>query len=150
MFRRGEQRKLILWLRFVTNEGDSMDTFLKDVRYSFRMLMKNPGFTLVAALSLALGIGSNTVIFSAVNTILLRSTPYEEPDRIVLVWGNLLAEGKNRSQVSATDVDDWRHQNSVFEDITTYGNWSATLLGKGEPERLSGIQVGDGYFQIMR
>src|SRR5262249_36441807 len=127
-----------------------MDTILKDIRYGVRMLQRSRAITAVAVMSLALGIGANTAIFCVINALLLKSLPYSEPDRIVLVWGNLLAEGKHRSQVSATDVDDWRRQNTVFEDATTYGSWSATFLGNGEAERAPGIQVGDGYFQIMK
>jgi putative ABC transport system permease protein len=127
-----------------------MRTLWQDLRYGARMLLKNPGLTAVASLSLALGIGANTAIFSVINTVLLKSLPYSEPDRVALVWGNLPAENKHRSQVSATDVDDWRHQNMVFEDVTTYASWSATLLNSGEPERIQGMQVGDGYFSIMR
>ena len=127
-----------------------METFLQDVRYGLRMLRKSPMVTLVAVISLALGISANTVIFSVVNAILLRSLPFHEPERIALVWGNAPAEGKDRTQVSATDVADWRQQNSVFEDVTTYAGWSATLLGEGESERIPGIQVGDGYFSIMK
>lgn len=127
-----------------------MNILLQDIRYGFRMLRKMPAFTMMAVISLALGIGANTAIFSVVNALLIKSLPYQEPDRIALVWGNSINEGKDRSQVSATDVADWRAQNSVFEDVTTYGNWSATLMGEGEPERIQGIQVGDGYFTIMR
>lgn len=127
-----------------------METLFQDIRYGVRMLRKSPMVTLVAVISLALGISANTVIFSVVNSILLRSLPFPDAERIVLVWGDIPAEGKQRTQVSATDVDDWRHQNTVFEDVTTYGNWSATLLGEGESERLPGIQVGDGYFSIMK
>src|SRR6185503_12304797 len=127
-----------------------MEILIQDARYGIRMLRKSPAVTLVAVISLALGIGANTVIFSVVNTILLKSLPFNDPDRIALAWGYTPAEGKTRSQVSATDVDDWRHQNSVFEDVTTYSGWSATFLGDGEPERISGIQVGDGYFSIMK
>ncbi|MGA9770150.1 MAG: ABC transporter permease [Blastocatellia bacterium] len=127
-----------------------METFIQDIRYGIRMMRKSSAVTLIAVISLALGIGVNTVIFSVVNAILLKSLPFNDPDRIVLAWGTLPAEGKQRSQVSATDVDDWRNQNSVFEDVTTYSNWSATLLGDGEPERIQGIQVGDGYFSIMK
>src|SRR5690349_8541301 len=118
-----------------------METVLQDLRYGIRMLRKSPLVTLVAVASLALGIGANTVIFSVVNAILLKSLPYSEPDRLVLVWGNAPAEGKDRTQVSATDVGDWRQQNSVFEDVATYAGWSATLLGDGEPERIYGTQV---------
>ena len=127
-----------------------METLLQDTRYGVRMMRKSPMVTLVAVISLALGISANTVIFSVINTILLKSLPFHEPDRIALIWGNIPTEGKDRSQVSATDVDDWRHQNSVFEDVTTYGGWSATLLGEGEAERIQGLQVGDGYFSIMK
>src|SRR2546423_151744 len=127
-----------------------METILQDVRYGIRMMRKSPMVTLVAVISLALGISANTVIFSVVNAILLKSLPFHEPERIVLVWGNTPAEGKDRSQVSATDVDDWRQQNAVFEEVTTYGGWSATLLGEGEPEIIYGIQVGDGYFSMMK
>ena len=126
-----------------------MGTLWQDVRYGFRMLTKRPGFTVVAVISLALGIGANTAIFSVVNATLLKALPYKDPESIVLVWGSMVTEGRNRTQVSATDVDDWRHQNKVFEEVTTYGGWSATLLGRGEPERIPGTQVGDGYFQIL-
>ncbi len=127
-----------------------METLIQDVRYGIRMMRRSTAITAIAVISLALGIGANTVIFSVVNAILLKSLPFNDPDRIVLAWGNSSNEGNRRSQVSATDVDDWRNQNSVFEDITTYGGWSATLLGDGEPERIQGIQVGDGYFSIMK
>ncbi|HKS39969.1 MAG TPA: ABC transporter permease [Blastocatellia bacterium] len=127
-----------------------METLIQDVRYGIRMMRKSTAITAIAVISLALGIGANTVIFSVVNAILLKSLPFNDPDRIVLAWGSSANEGNHRSQVSATDVDDWRNKNSVFEDITTYGGWSATLLGDGEPERIQGIQVGDGYFSIMK
>lgn len=127
-----------------------MESLLQDLRFGIRMLRKSPMVTLVAVISLALGISANTVIFSVVNAILLKALPFNDPERIALVWGNIPAEGKDRTQVSATDVDDWRQQNTVFEDVTTYSGWSATLLGEGESERILGIQVGDGYFSIMK
>ena len=127
-----------------------MNTLLQDLRYAARILRKSPMVMLVAVVSLALGISANTLIFSVVNAILLKSLPFHDPERIVLVWGQYPAEGKDRTQASATDVDDWRHQNTVFEDVTTYGDWSATLLGEGEPERIYGIQVGDGFFSVMK
>ncbi|MBV8858091.1 MAG: ABC transporter permease [Acidobacteria bacterium] len=127
-----------------------MRTLLQDVRYGFRMLLKSPGVTAAAVVSLALGIGANTAIFSVVNSILLKSLPYAEPDRLVLLWGDARAQGNRRDQVSATDVDDWQRQNSVFEEVSTFGDWSATFLGGGEPERVAGTQVGDGFFRVMR
>jgi hypothetical protein len=125
-----------------------MSILIQDLRYGVRMLFKSPGVTCVALISLALGIGANTAIFSVVNAILLKALPYTEPDRIVLAWGKL--ESNNRSQVSATDVADWRSQNSVFEDVATYQSYRPIMSGIGEAERVPGMGVGDGYFKIMR
>jgi putative ABC transport system permease protein len=128
-----------------------MDIMLQDLRYSIRTLISKPLFTAAAILSVALGIGANTAIFSVVNSLLLKSLPYSDPDTLVLAWGvETDTRLNNRSQVSATDVVDYHSQSSAFEDITTYGNWSASLTGQGEPERINGMQVGDGYFEIMR
>jgi putative ABC transport system permease protein len=123
----------------------------QDVRYGLRMMLKRPGFTVAAVISLALGIGANTAIFSVVNAVLLKSLPYKEPERLVLVWGSTPAEGNHRNQVSATDVADWRKQNSVFEDVATYQSYTPTMSGvAGEAERVAGMAVGDGYFKIMK
>src|SRR5919107_3562895 len=127
-----------------------MKTLIQDVRYGFRMLRKSPGVTLAAVVSLALGIGANTAIFSVVNSILLKSLPYAEAERVVLLWGDSPAQGNHRNQVSATDAHDWRRENTVFEEVSTFGDWSATFLGGGEPERVPGTQVGDGFFRVMR
>src|SRR5262245_6931647 len=129
--------------------GNWLETLWLDLRYGARMLLKNPGFTLIAVTTLALGIVANTAIFSVVNGVLLKSAPYHEPDRIVLVWGDVPSRDEHRTQVSATDVADWRKLNTVFEEIATFSNWGAALSGAGEPERLSGMQVGDGYFSVM-
>ncbi|MFL6568847.1 MAG: ABC transporter permease [Chthoniobacterales bacterium] len=113
------------------------------------MLLKSPGFTAAAVLSLALGIGANTAVFSVVNAVLLKSLPYHEPDRLVLVWGEDKSQDLHRNQVSATDVADWRARNHVFEEIATYSDYRPVLTGAGEPERISGAQVGDGFFDVM-
>ena len=127
-----------------------METLWQDLRYGVRMLGRSPGLTIVAVLTLALGIGANTAIFSVLNAVLLKSLPYSEPDRLVMVWGNERAVNNSRAQVSATDVMDWRVQNHVFEDVTTVsGFYTPTLTGSGEPERIPAEIVGDGYFQIM-
>lgn len=127
-----------------------MDNLIQDLRYGVRMLFKSPAVTCVALISLALGIGANTAIFSVVNAILLKSLPYTDPHRIVLAWGNFPSANNNRSQVSATDVADWRSQNSVFEDVTTYQGYGPIMSGIGDAERVPGMGVGDGYFKIMR
>ncbi|HKR59811.1 MAG TPA: hypothetical protein VJS64_08740, partial [Pyrinomonadaceae bacterium] len=89
-----------------------MDTFFRDLRYAFRLLVRSPGFTAIAVLSIALGIGANTTVFSVINGVLLKSLPYKDPDSLVLLWGNSKSEErlKGRNQVSATDAADYRSQ----------------------------------------
>src|SRR5882672_4793933 len=129
-----------------------MDSFFRDLLYSVRMLIKSPAFTAVALLSIALGIGANTTVFSVINTVLLKSLPYKDPSTLVLLWGDSRTETSltKHNQVSATDVADFRSRSRVFEDIATYGNWNAIISGDGEAERVPAIQVGDGFFQIMK
>ncbi|MFL6520473.1 MAG: ABC transporter permease [Chthoniobacterales bacterium] len=126
-----------------------MDTLLQDIRFAARMLFKSPGFTAIAIISLALGIGANTAVFSVINAVLLKALPYHEPQSIVLVWGEDKAGGSSRGQVSATDVADYRARNHVFEEITTYSDFRPVFSGNGEPERIPGAQVGDGFFSVM-
>jgi putative ABC transport system permease protein len=116
------------------------------------MLLKNPGFTAVAVLSIALGIGANTAVFSVINAVLLKSLPFKDPDTLMLIWGDTGAEynRSGRNQVSATDVADFRSQNKVFEDVAAYTGWNPIITGAGEAERIPGIQVGDGFFKIMK
>ena len=121
----------------------------RDISYGLRTLGKNPGFTAIAVLTLALGIGANTAIFSVLDAVLVKSLPYSESSRIALVWG-VERSTDDRQQVSATDVMDWRSQNTVFEDIATYDNWAPTLTNHGEARRIPSMLVGDGYFNIMR
>ena len=125
---------------------------LRDLRYAVRMLLKTPSFTAVAVLSIALGIGANTAVFSVVNSVLLRSLPYKDPQTLMLVWGSGLSQGiHNRDQVSATDVADFRHQTTLFEDLTTYTGWNPIMSGNGaSAERVPAIQVGDGYFKVLK
>ncbi|HET8677544.1 MAG TPA: ABC transporter permease [Blastocatellia bacterium] len=127
-----------------------METLLKEIRFGVRMLRKSPGFTLAAVISLALGIGANTAIFSVINTVLLKQLPYNDPESLVLLWGKDAAEGTERDQVSFTDVEDWRKQSSAFEEITAYTDWRPILSGVGEAERVPAMQVGDGYFRVMK
>ncbi len=126
-----------------------MNTVVQDIRYALRLLAKSPAFTAVAILSLALGIGANTAVFSVVNAALLRALPFHEPARIVLAWGEVPSQGRTRSQLSATDVADLRTRNHVFDEIATYSSFQPVLTGAGEPERIPGAQVGDGFFEVM-
>lgn len=129
-----------------------METFFRDLRYSIRMLGKSPAFTAVAVISIALGIGANTTVFSVINAVLLKSLPYQDPNSLVLVWGDTRTEASLRkhNQVSATDVADFRSQSSVFEDVATYTGWYPIMTGDSEAERVPAIQVGDGFFKIMK
>jgi len=129
-----------------------METFFRDLRYALRMLSKSPAFTAVAVLSIALGIGANTTVFSVINAVLLKSLPYQDPNSLVLVWGDTRTEASLRkhNQVSATDLADIRTQSTVFEDVATYTGWYPIMTGDSEAERVPAIQVGDGFFKIMK
>ncbi len=107
--------------------GCGMTTFLQDARYAVRMLIKSPGFSLVAILTLALGIGANTAIFSVVNALLLRPLPYSEPDRVVMLWQNLQARG-GPAQEWATPGNfvDWRDTRSLFAKTAAVQGWQPT------------------------
>src|SRR6185436_1370765 len=122
---------------------------IKDLRFAIRSLIKRPGFTLVDVLTLALGIGANTAIFSVVYSVLLKSPPFPRADRMVLLWGDDRTEGDSRSQVSNTDVADFRAQQSVFESITTFTSWTPLISGTSEPARVNGALVGDDFFNVM-
>jgi len=128
-----------------------METLLSNIRYGARMLIKNPGFTAAAVISLALGIGANTAVFSVINAVLLKSLPFKDPESLVLIWGDSRNEDrlKGRNQLSATDVADFRSQSTVFEDVSTYTGWNPIMSGDSEAERVPAIQVGDGFFKVM-
>ncbi|HZN12569.1 MAG TPA: ABC transporter permease, partial [Blastocatellia bacterium] len=120
----------------------------QDLRYGLRMLWKNPGFTVVAVIALALGIGANTAIFSVVNAVLLRPLPYEESARLVILSERSpQLEGMS---ISYPNFTDWRQQNGVFEQIAVFRRQSYNLTGTGEPERLTGGQVSADLFPALR
>ena len=130
--------------------GEEMDTFWHDLRYGLRMLAKNPGFTLIAVLALALGIGANTAVFSVVNAVLLRPLPLKEPDRLVWMWGDRIRQqGNGRGSISPPDFVDFREQNQVFERISAFQNFPFNLTGSGEPERINGVRVSAGFFETV-
>ena len=124
-----------------------MGTLWQDLRYGARMLLKNPGVTAVAVLTLALGIGANTAIFSVVNSVMLRPLPYKNPDRVVAVWENVPEHGRWR--VTPANFLDWKKQSTVFEDMAAYGGSTLTLTGAGEPEQMLGTRAGAGYFAVV-
>jgi putative ABC transport system permease protein len=127
-----------------------METLLRDIRYGLRSLLKRPGFTVIALIALALGIGANTAIFSLVNAVLLRPLPYAEPHRLVWVFGNI-RNGGNRASVSPLDFLDYRAQNTAFEQFAASISVPVhlNLTGNGEPERLTASGVTGNYFQVL-
>jgi putative ABC transport system permease protein len=126
-----------------------LENLLQDARYSLRLLRKSPGFAVVAMATLALGIGANTAVFSVVSAVLIRELPYQSPQSLVLIWSDERNLGDTRAQLSFTDIDDYRIQNHVFENVAAFGDWSAVFADSGNPERIPGMQVGDGYFSVM-
>jgi putative ABC transport system permease protein len=123
---------------------------LIDLRYGIRMLLKNPGFTAVAVITLALGIGANTAIFSVLNTVLLRPLPYENPDRLVMAWRTNLNEGRGQGTVSYPDFLDWRAQNHVLSHVAVYRtDVDFTLTGVPEPAHLKGTVVSTDLFSLL-
>ena len=127
-----------------------METLLRDIRYGVRSLLKRPGFTVIALVALALGIGANTAIFSLVNAVLLRPLPFAEPDRLVWVWGNI-KNGGNRASVSPLDFLDYRQQNNTFEEFAASFSvpFRLNYTGDGEPERLEASGVTGNYFKAL-
>jgi putative ABC transport system permease protein len=127
-----------------------MDTLLRDIRYGFRSLWKRPGFTLVALIALALGIGANTAIFSLVNAVLVQPLPFSDPDRLVWAWGRF-RQGTERASVAPGDFVDYRNQNTSFEQFAAFFSiqFPINLTGSGEPERLNSAGVTGNYFQAM-
>jgi putative ABC transport system permease protein len=123
--------------------------FWQDLRYSLRTLVKNPGFTAVAVIALALGIGANSAIFSVVNTVLLSPLPYKDPDRLVMVWEDDTKGGYPRDTPAVANYIDWRDQNQVFEGMAATAEASFNLTGTGDPERLEGQLVSASFFPLL-
>jgi putative ABC transport system permease protein len=126
-----------------------MESIFADLRYGLRILLKQPGFTLVAVITLALGIGANTAIFSLVNSILLRPLPFREPDRLVRMVQASPMLGLPSWGVSQADYAAYREQNRSFESIAIYNATATNLTGAGEPERLPIVTVTADFFKVF-
>jgi putative ABC transport system permease protein len=125
-----------------------MGTIFQDLRYGVRMLLRNPGFTVVAVLALTLGIGADSAIFSVVNAVLLRPLPYPDSDRLVVLRERSpQIEGMS---VSYPNFIDWREQNSSFENLGVFRRQSYSLTGSGEPERLVGSMISADVFEVLK
>ena len=124
------------------------DEMFQDLRYGLRILIKHRGFSIVAVLTLALGIGANTAIFSVVNAVLLRGLPFRDTDRLVAIWESNPLNDHN--EVSAANFLDWREQSSVFEHLAALSYASLALTGGDEPERLQAVVVTPAFFSVLR
>ncbi len=125
-----------------------MQTLLQDLRYALRMMAASRAFTAVAVLVLALGIGANSVIFSVINAVLLRSLPFPDPDRIIMVFESNL-QRHNQEAVAGANFLDWRDQNHVFENIAAYREDSVSITGDDRPERVSCLVTTDSLFPVL-
>jgi putative ABC transport system permease protein len=127
-----------------------MQTLWQDLRYGARMLLKKPGFTLIAIITLALGIGANTAIFSVVNAALLRPLPYEESERLVVLYETNPQQGRDEMSVSYPNFADWRAQSQSFEQLAACLYGGMILTGKDEPARLQVVAVSADFFAMLR
>lgn len=123
-----------------------LEDLWQDLRYGARGLLRQPAFTIVAILTLSLGIGANTALFSVINAVLLRPLPYKDPDRLVIMWEKAAAQD---TSVSYPNFQDWRDQNQSFEEITAYRPENFNLTGTGEPERLAGRMASASFFRTL-
>jgi len=126
-----------------------VDTFLQDVRYGMRMLKKSPGFTLVTILTLALGMGANTTMFSIIDGMLLHPLNFPQLDRLVVLSEPLPNSLATSESVAPADYVDWTRQSTVFEQLAAYSRWPADLTGTGEPEHLDGARVSPSFFSAI-
>ncbi|MFP2904170.1 ABC transporter permease, partial [Pyxidicoccus sp. 3LFB2] len=126
-----------------------METLLQDVRFALRTLARSPGFTLVAVLALALGIGANSAVFSVVNGVLLKAPPFAEPDRLVHLWGNFHKANLTDISVSVPEYRDYRVLPRVFASVAAFDTGDATLTGGDVPERLSVTTATASYFPTL-
>src|SRR6195256_3118611 len=125
-----------------------MNQLWQDLRYAARTLLKKPGFTLIAVMTLALGIGSSTSIFTVVNAALLRGLPYKSPDRLYHLWERTPQKEYNQREFSYPDYQDYQ-QNTVFEGLASYTGGGAILSGSGEPEPLAAPSASANFFSVL-
>ncbi len=127
----------------------SIESLRHDIRYALRTLRKSPGFTFVAVFALAVGIGGNTAIFSVMDAVRLRAVPYEHPDRLIILWGNVMRTKVERRGASYPDYRDWKSQATTFEGMAAFDGASAILALGDEPERITVEIVSPQYFSLL-
>ena len=132
---------------------ERFDELKQDVRFAFRTLAKNRGFTTVAILTLALGIGANSAIFTVVNGVLLKPLPFPQPEQLLRAWQNSTGNEAQPGPISAVNLDDWRARRHVIADMGGYwfsdGQSGTDLIGNGEPQRLAATFVTPGFWATL-
>lgn len=126
-----------------------METLFKEIRYAVRSLIKRPGFSAIAVITLALAIGATTAIFSVVNAVLLRPLPFADPDRLVMIWEDASFAGFPRNTPAPANYADWKAQNQVFEEMGAQDMRSFNLTGDGEPEKVEASGVTANFFSLL-
>jgi len=126
-----------------------LENLVRDLRFAARMLYRNPGFTAVAVLTLALGIGVNTAIFSVVNAVILRPLPFPEPSRLVMVWATNLEAGRTEDVASYPDFADWRARSRSFERLAAFTNRGMTIASREQTELVRAVQATPGFFETL-
>jgi len=126
-----------------------MELIWNDLRYGLRMLRRSPGFTIVAVLTLAIGIGANAAIFSVINTVLLRPLPFPDSQRIVLVWETDPNRNVDRGIASPAEFLDWRDMNHSFQELSAWRTWFYNLTGNGEPQQVWGVHTSGNFFRML-
>ncbi len=128
-----------------------MGALWNDLRYSLRTLRKSPGFTAVVILTLALGIGANTTIFSVIDAVFLKPLPFPDPDRLVMVWQHDMRDPDDHNIISLPNYLDWKQQNHVFQNMAIFDSAgkSYSLSGERNPEQVSGLRVSASFFDVL-
>src|SRR5882724_9536409 len=126
-----------------------IETTLHDLRYGIRRLVGKPGFTIIAVLTLALGIGANLAMFSVINAVLLRKLPYKDPDRLMIIWNHYGEAGQKLPRVSFPDYADYKAQSQTFEEFAGAIESTITLTGTGEPEQVDQALVSTNFFSLL-
>ena len=123
------------------------DSLISDLRFSFRTLRKSPLFTAVTLLTLILGIGANSAIFSVINSVLLQPLPYPEPDRVVEIWNQY--REKTQATLAGPEFYSYKQLTSSFEAMAAFGTGQANLTGTDTPLRISAVQASDEIFRVL-
>ena len=126
-----------------------MQTLVQDIRYGLRSLRKRPGFTAIAVITLALGIGANAAIFSVVNAVLIKPLQFRDPERLAILWEDASFVGFPRNTPAPANYADWKNQAQSFEDVAATHESSRNLTGDGEPERVPTRRITYNFFSVL-